>query len=366
MPKKLDYAALFTLRKDGRYMYRWTDASGRHALYDRNPERLYRRIHREEESSEPTVGQVAERWERTHRQEISDRTWANYAPHYQEILARHESKPFSALTVFDVTQHLAQAKARGYSATVVNTIRSLYAMIWDAAVVEGAAPVNPVSSVKLPRGLKRGKRRAPEDEQIRAILAGEDAPFGLFPLLLLCTGLRKAEGLALTWEDVDLERREIAVTKALDYTVGAHPTVKPPKTAAGVRAVPIVEILLPVLTRAKARSTSPLLFPNPPSTRGGAGGGYMTERAYEGAWLRYCQAVGLMDGEKPAITAHHLRHGTATLMFESGVDELTAQHILGHSRPEITREIYTDLRQKMLSKSVRKFDNAIKKMSGNL
>lgn len=365
MPKK-DYASLFTRRSDGRYVATYTDEAGRHYVYDRDPERLYRRLNRNVEPEEPTFREVAERWERTHRQEISGRTWANYAPHYQDILLRHGDESFSSVTVFDVTQHLAQAKAKGYSATVVNTIRSLYAMIWDAAVVEGAAPVNPVSSVKLPRGLKRGKRRAPEDEQIRIILSGEDAPFGLFPLLLLCTGLRKAEALALTWDDIDLVRKQISVTKALDFTVGAHPTVKTPKTEAGVRTVPIVEILLPVLTRAKERSASPLLFPPPPSTRGGSGGGYMTERAYEGAWLRYCQAVGLMDGEKPAITAHHLRHGTATLMFESGVDELTAQRILGHSRPEITREIYTDLRQKMLSKSVRKFDQAIKKMSGNM
>ena len=87
----------------------------------------------------------------------------------------------------------------------------------------------------------------------------------------------------------------------------------------------------------------------------------MTLRGYEGAWLRYCEAVGLMDGDKPAITAHNLRHGTAPLMFELGVDELTAQRILGHSRIEITREIYTDLRAAQNKKSVRKFNTGMKK-----
>ena len=37
--------------------------------------------------------------------------------------------------------------------------------------------------------------------------------------------------------------------------------------------------------------------------------------------------------------------------FELGVDELTAQRILGHSRIEITREIYTDLRAAQNKKS---------------
>jgi hypothetical protein len=41
------------------------------------------------------------------------------------------------------------------------------------------------------------------------------------------------------------------------------------------------------------------------------------------------------------------------------VDELTAQRILGHSRVEITREIYTDLRQQQQQKSVKSFDRGM-------
>lgn len=92
----------------------------------------------------------------------------------------------------------------------------------------------------------------------------------------------------------------------------------------------------------------------------------MTERAYEGAWFRYCQNVGLMNGDKPAVTAHNLRHGTATLMFELGVDELTTQKILGHSRIGITREIYTDLRSAQLSKSVSKLNDGMSKMMSDI
>lgn len=64
----------------------------------------------------------------------------------------------------------------------------------------------------------------------------------------------------------------------------------------------------------------------------------------------------------PALTAHNLRHGTATLMFENGVDELTTQHILGHSRIEITREIYTDLRSQQKMKSLSKLNRGMSKM----
>ena len=51
MARKPDYASLFTLRADGRYMVFWRelDRNGnpvgkRHAIYDRDPEKLFERI----------------------------------------------------------------------------------------------------------------------------------------------------------------------------------------------------------------------------------------------------------------------------------------------------------------------------------
>ena len=44
MAKKINYADLFTLRKDGRYMATYADETGRHCLYDKDPERLYHRL----------------------------------------------------------------------------------------------------------------------------------------------------------------------------------------------------------------------------------------------------------------------------------------------------------------------------------
>ena len=44
MAKKIDYASMFTLRKDGRYQGSYTDDEGRHYLYDKDPERLWHRL----------------------------------------------------------------------------------------------------------------------------------------------------------------------------------------------------------------------------------------------------------------------------------------------------------------------------------
>lgn len=364
MARKINYASMFTLRKDGRYQGSYTDETGRHFIYDRDPERLYKKLQAAqipEEEKQISFREIAENWERQHREEITSRTWINYDPHYKDILEKHGDKPIDEVTAQQIVNHLTAAKAKGYSATVVNTIRSLYRMIFDYAVAHDQAQFNPVLSVRLPKGLKRGKRTAPTDEQIRIILTNADAEFGLFPVFLLCTGMRKSEALALTWSDVDFKNKAISVSKSIDYTSGANPKVKPPKTEAGNRMVPIIDVLYDRLRNAYDSRTSEYVFPAPDSNRGGKGGGMMTLRGYEGAWLRYCETTGLMEDGKPAITAHNLRHGTATLMFELGVDELTAQRILGHSRVEITREIYTELRAKQNIKSVTKFNKGMKK-----
>ncbi len=371
MPKPSKYAGLYTLRADGRYMGHYRDARGvRHAVYDRDPEQLHRKLLEKEAANNPapafSLRRVAEDWEDAHREEIEVRTWRNYKPHYEELLDLYGTLPFSEIEAADVVADLARAKARGLSASVVNARRSIWRMIFDHAVILGAARYNPVASVKLPKGLHRGKRQAPTEEQMKAILGGLDAPFGLFAFLLLCTGLRKSEALALRWDDVDLKNDVIHVTKSLDYSNGGQPAYKAPKTAAGTRDVPIIRILHDALQEARKNADNLLLFPAPPSNRGGKGGGLMPDRAYDGAWARYCAAVGLVDGEgHPTVTAHQLRHGTATLFFESGVDELSAQRILGHSRVEITREIYTDLREKQKNKSVGRFDRAMKKKAGS-
>lgn len=366
MAKRIKYADMFTLRKDGRYQASYTDPQGkRKYVYDRDPEKLYYKLQEltlpPEEAAPPTFREIANAWEREHREEITQRTWTNYDPHYKDLLARHGDKQMSEVTALEITNHLTSAKAKGYSATVVNTIRSLYRMIFDYAVANDYAQYNPVLSVRLPKGLKRGKRTAPTDEQIKTIFANADQSFGLFPVFLLCTGLRKSEALALTWEDVDFKLKQISVTKSIDYTVGANPKIKPPKTEAGNRVVPIIDILLPLLQEERKVNKTEYVFPAPDSNRGGKGGHIMTLRGYEGAWNRYCEIAGFMENGKPTITAHNLRHGTATLMFELGVDELTAQRILGHSRIEITREIYTELRAAQNQKSVNKFNRGMKK-----
>ena len=75
MPK-LNYAAMFTLRKDGRYQGYWHEKNGkRHAICDRDPEQLYHKIIAKEVETPPlSFEQAADAWANKHWDRIGKQT----------------------------------------------------------------------------------------------------------------------------------------------------------------------------------------------------------------------------------------------------------------------------------------------------
>jgi integrase len=146
-------------------------------------------------------------------------------------------------------------------------------------------------------------------------------------MVCLYSGLRRGEALALRYEDIDREAGVIHVTKAVEF-VGNDPHIKPPKTAAGYRDA----VLLDALAAAIPKKKKGLLFPR-------EDGGLLTKTQYRKRWIKYCQAIG------HDLTAHQLRHGFATILYEAGIPDKDAQELLGHSSITVTRDVYTHIRQ---------------------
>ena len=89
-------------------------------------------------------------------------------------------------------------------------------------------------TTKLPKGLKQGKRHAPEDDVVDIIVSNAgDLDFGFIPFSLLCTGMRRTEALTTRAENVNTKTWEIYVPVS--------------KSEAGVRTVPIIALFLGVL-----------------------------------------------------------------------------------------------------------------------
>ena len=333
--KKLDYSSMFTLRSDGRYMGYWREldkdgrpSGKRHAIYDRDPAVRYGKI-QEKEHPDPSAlsfSEAADAWSEKHWERIGAKTAETYTAPLRRVKAEFQDEEAGAVSAQEIQAFLAELGKEGFSRRCVQMHRDVLNMIFNNAIVEGHLSFNPVSAVSMPRNLPTKKRELPADEAIEAVKAGADLPFGLFALICLYTGLRRGEVLALDFSDIDRQRRIVRVTKAVEF-IGNNPHLKSPKSEAGYRSVPLLEPLAAALPE----KNSGLIFCR-------EDGGMLTKTQYRKRWLRYCEALGF------EITAHQLRHGYATLLFEAGIDEKDAQELLGHSSIAVTRDVYTHIR----------------------
>lgn len=347
--KKPNYASMFTLRSDGRYQGYWHDEGRngkkgkRHYIYDRDPKRLYERIlEKENETPAPlTFESAADAWQAKHWERVGNKTIETYGAPIQRIKEQFSGMDAEEITAQDIQAFLADLGKMGYSRRTVQMHRDIVNMIFNNAIIENGLRFNPCTAVSMPRNLPTKKRELPSDAAIEAVKNGKDAPFGLFALICLYAGLRRGEALALRYEDIDRKAGLIHVTKAVEY-VGNNAHIKAPKTAAGVRDVP----LLAPLADAIPKDNSGYLFPR-------EDGKPLSKTQFRKRWLRYCDAIG------HDITAHQLRHGYATILYEAGIADKDAQELLGHSDITLTRNVYTHIRQKQKEATTKKLNKFI-------
>lgn len=352
--KKLNYASMFTLRKDGRYMgyYHDLDRDGkptgpRHPIYDRDPEKLYRKILEKESGEAPPLSfeAAADAWERKHWDRIGSKTAETYTAPLRRIRQQFSGMTAEEVSAQDIQAFLADLGKQGFSRRSVQMHRDILNMIFNDAIIESGLRFNPCVAVSVPRNLPTKKRELPKDDAIEAVKAGGGAPFGLFALVCLYTGLRRGEALALRYEDIDRAAGVIRITKSVEF-IGNNPHLKQPKTAAGMRTVPLLEPLADVLPDKK----SGLVFPR-------EDGELLTKIQYRKRWAKYCEAIG------HEITAHQLRHGYATILYEAGVQDKDAQELLGHSSISVTRDVYTHIRQSQKEATAKRLNDFLKKQS---
>lgn len=369
MAKKINYASMFTLRADGRYMGTYTDAYGkRHSVYDRDPEKLYYKLQTAQSEKVLTFGQVLNEWEREHVETLERGTQQTYRAPIRTARETHGNYALEAVTSAEVNRLMLREKDQGYSYKHAATLKSIYKQVFDFAIIKGYMQSNPAQVVKVPRGLTRGRREAPENDVLAKVKANADKPFGLFPLLLLYTGFRTEEAAALQWGDIDFKKKLIHCRRAVD--LHGTPIIKDTKTAAGVRDVPLLAGLAPELKRQKGPSNEYVF---------NIDGKILTRAQISSRWINWCRSAGLAEqqtfsnrhrGDKectrtewrPLITPHQLRHGYATVLFEAGIDELTAMSLMGHADIVTTRSIYTHLRQAKKAAAVKQLNSEFDKI----
>lgn len=378
---KINYAKLYTLRKDGRYQGYWKDADGnRHAVYDRDPEKLYHKIQEKEAPAAAlSFEDMLTAWQDKHWLTIREGTKVSYAPAVKRALERFKGRDAVDIQPTEIFTHLEYLRDRDYSAKVIKTQRLIYNQSYQNAIIDPIMgkeiKYNPAASVPLPKNMKRPvEREAPEDNIIKAVRkAADSAYFGVYPLFLMSTGFRRGEALAVRWRDIDFKNDTISSKTQISFSSYAQETE--PKTKAGVRTVPLLPDIKAALLNYKPKDAKPehFVFPATDPNK------FMVESTYKRHWNHYCREMGFVTDEpeqriskqgkkytvhhyKNDLTPHILRHGYATLLFEAGVDVYTASKLLGHADVETTIGIYTHLRAKKEATSMKKLKNYTKKI----
>lgn len=370
MAKKINYASMFTLRKDGRYQGSYTDETGRHYVYDRDPEKLWHKLNAPKEEKPLLFREIAEAWQKDAWEKIREGTVACYEAPFNRAVDRLGDCVASEIEPHDISTHLQILKAQGLSASTIKKQRIVYKQIFQYAIMDKVYGKtlrnNPAINVKLPDGMPRANQReAPEDDVVKKIRSNaETAYFGKFAFFLICTGFRRGEALAVRWKDIDFRKNTIKCGETISHRSGVAKTA-PPKTKNGYREVPLLPSLADVLIRPEdAKDTDYVFYGADPAKP-------MPQSTYDRRWKHYCVDMGFVTDEpetrtsvqgkvyvvhnyKPSLTAHDLRHGYATMLFEADVDVYTAKDLLGHADIETTMAIYTHLRSRKKMQSIDK------------
>lgn len=179
------------------------------------------------------------------------------------------------------------------------------------------------------------------EDQTHTLLGGVREDFLYLPVLMLVTtGIRRGELLAVRWRDLDLDTRTLRVEQSLEQ-IKTGMRFKSPKTKHGRRSISLPAVVVMELRRHRKAQQE---------TRLQLGSGRLPDDAlvistYDGRpyspdalTLRWRRAVGRL--RLPRVTLHSLRHTHASALIAAGMDVLTVSRRLGHSSPSITLGAY--------------------------
>lgn len=280
----------------------------------------------------PLFSDVLEDWKEEHFEKIAIGTQTCYTPAINRAKAEFKDTRLCDITAKDISALLKHLAALGYSQQTVKVQKTLISLVFSYAQSNDIVQYNPAMHAELPQKLPKKPRDIPDDKTIKKVMKSADLTFGDFALFLLLTGCRRGEALAVQWKDINLKKQTISINKTIVYN-GNKPILEDhTKTQAGMRTIVILSPLLPILKeKKKAANPNDFVFSK--------GTAPLTQTEFRRRWNKYTKEA------KITLTPHQLRHAYATILFDAKVDEKVAQNFMGHSKIEITRNIYTHLRQ---------------------
>lgn len=351
-------------RKDGIYMYRYTDINKKRVcVYAPTLKELREKEKEIQElinhgicyiENSLTLVQLIEYYKKL-KQEVSYSTKVLYNRTIkllnQTVLGSKKIKDVKSSDLRLWFIHLYK-NGKGY-----NSIKALYAVIkaaYKIALTEDIVNKSPcnftLSSVIEDNSTHRRSLTNEECKNILIYLKESPKHRRYLPIfiILLETGVRVGELCGLTLNDIDLENRIISISHQLIVEDKSRFTITTPKSKSGIRKIPMTESVYRSFKEViEERKQLPKIKTN---VDGYTDFIFLTKKGrplYPRCLIMYfhdiIQAYNELHSDNPMvqITPHMLRHTFCSKLANNGMSIKNLQYLMGHANASVTLNTYT-------------------------
>jgi integrase len=285
-----------------------------------------------------------EHWlEVVHRPTIREGTYEGY----RRILDKHILPTLGHLQLHRLTPEHIEAlyakkqKEEGLSPKTIHNIHGLLHEALENAVRRNLVSRNVCDNVSLPRKTRHEFEPLTKKQAQQLLVEVRGHNLEALLTLVVITGMRRGEILALRWKDIDFDNKSLQIRRSMNFISGKGYIEFEPKTAKGRRKITLPAFVCEVLKQHRTRQLEArlkagtrwqdqdLVFCN-------RYGGFL-----DPSHLRQRFQKVLVDADLPHVRFHDLRHSAATIMLSMGVPAKVVQEILGHSQISMTMDIYS-------------------------
>lgn len=364
----------------GRYEFRYTDPDGRsRSVYswrltdaDKTPEgkkdspplrtqeaKIEEQLSRGKNyyaTEQTTLQDVFERY--VECSDAKETTKAGYVRKYNYYIAPvFGARKIGSIVRSDILRWVGDLGKR-IAGSSVNDVLILLKSILNFAVDDGLLEQSPAKKVKV---------RTDDDTVGKALTVAEQnavmdcmrrcAPEMLRQVteILIGTGLRISELLALTWRDIDFRTQTITINKSVYYgklrgETATQSHIVPPKTKSSKRAVPMSDMVCRMFREMYEQQTMHGFCDLELDGHKGfiffTQNGRLQTRSYiDAAYNNLVRKYNREhpDSPIPHLHAHMFRHTFVTRAIEAGVPPKTVSMLVGHANVTTTLEIYNSV-----------------------
>ncbi|HGU6173228.1 TPA: tyrosine-type recombinase/integrase [Escherichia coli] len=308
------------------------------------------------EPNKITVGEWIETWLNTYKKmDLRQNTWEIYKINFETHIKSALGAMYLQQLRAEHIQNLYQQKLEeGKSPATIHKIHDIIRGALKQAVKNKLILHNPAEAVVLPKRKQKEIKVLTKEQQEKFLKVLEEDRLGAAFLTLLMTGIRRSELLALTWEDIDFQKKTITITKGLVYTKEKGLVVEEPKTEKSKRTIPIPNMLLQYLRRHQIKMLEEGNYAKDKPVFCSQNGTYINPRNLNRKYYELCKKAEIED-----VNLHALRHTFATMLLEAGVNLKVVQELLGHTRISTTADIYSHVAPEIKRNAVQKIEKIL-------